>query len=78
MALSPDTPEWYAQMVSVPVLLADVEAAQQRLYREFAIEVPVMKWNEHRLLRVSVQIYNTKADVDALVSAVARLISAER
>lgn len=32
-----------------------------------------MKWNEHRLLRVSVQIYNTQADIEALVSAVGRL-----
>ncbi len=78
VAFSPDTPEWYAQMVSVPVLLADVEAGQQRLYREFAIEVPVMKWNEHRLLRVSIQIYNTQADIEALVSAVGRLSEERR
>jgi isopenicillin-N epimerase len=65
-------------MVSVPVPLADAERARTRLWEEFKIEAPVTAWNNRRLLRVSIQGYNTAADVEALVAAVARLIAEER
>ena len=76
--LSADSPAWYAQMVSVPVPLADAERARTRLWTEFNIEAPVTAWNGQSLLRVSIQGYNTQADVDALAAAVTRLISEER
>jgi isopenicillin-N epimerase len=74
-ALSPDGPEWYAQMVSIPLPLADGEATQRRLYAERKIEVPIMTWNDRRLLRISVQGYNARADIDALTSALAGLLA---
>ncbi len=73
--ISPDSPQWYAQMVSVPLPSCDVKALQQRLYDEFAIEVPVLLWNGQPMVRVSVQGYNTLADVEALVFALSRLLS---
>jgi isopenicillin-N epimerase len=76
--LSADSRTWYTQMVSVPVPLADAELARTRLWKEFAVEAPVTAWNGRSLVRVSVQGYNTRADVDALVAAVGRLISDER
>jgi len=76
--LSADSPAWYAQMVSVPVPLPDAERARTRLWTEFGIEAPVTEWAGRRLVRVSIQGYNTRADVEALVSAVARLISEEK
>jgi isopenicillin-N epimerase len=75
--LSADSPAWYAQMVSVPLPLADAERARTRLWTEFRIEAPVTAWNGRSLVRVSIQGYNTRADVDALVAAVARLIAEE-
>jgi len=75
--LSADSPRWYAQMVSVPVPLADAERARTRLWQEFNIEAPIMAWNGRCLVRASIQGYNTPADVDALVTAVARLIAEE-
>lgn len=77
-ALSPDGPEWYAQMVSVPVPLEDGEAAQARLREKFGVEAPVVTWREQRLLRVSVQGYNTRADIDALTAGVAGLLESDR
>ncbi len=74
-ALSPDGPQWYRQMVGVPLPVGDGEAAQRRLYEEWRIEVPVVTWNDRRLLRVSVQGYNTAADLDALVAAVTNLLA---
>jgi isopenicillin-N epimerase len=76
--LSADSATWYAQMVSVPVPLVDAERARTRLWKEFNIEAPVTAWNGRRLVRVSIQGYNTEADVEALVAAVARLIAEER
>lgn len=73
-ALSPDSPAWYAQMVSVPLPLSDAEAARTRLWTEFGVEAPIMSWNERSLLRVSVQGYNSRADVEALAAAVGRLL----
>ena len=73
--LCPDGPEWYAQMVSLPLPLADGEATQQRLYADRKIEVPIMTWNDRRLLRISVQGYNTREDIDALTSALAGLLA---
>lgn len=76
--LSADAPTWYAQMVSVPVPLVDAERARTRLWQEFKVEAPVTAWNGRSLLRVSIQGYNTDADVDTLVAAVARMIAEER
>ena len=51
--------------------------ARTRLWQEFNIEAPIMAWNGRCLVRASIQGYNTPADVDALVTAVARLIAEE-
>jgi len=74
--ISPDSLQWYAQMVSVPLPSCDVKALQRRLYDEFAIEVPILLWNGKPMVRVSVQGYNTSDDVEALVSALSRLLPA--
>ena len=34
------------------------------------IEIPVIEWNGRHYLRISVQGYNTQADIDALVDAI--------
>jgi selenocysteine lyase/cysteine desulfurase len=61
-------------LVRLPFDGADLHAArefQTRLYAEHRVEAPVTIWNSQAFLRVSVQGYNTQADIDALVSAVA-------
>ncbi len=76
--LSPDDPTWYAQMVSIPVPVADPSAAQHRLYSEFGIEVPLSVWNGRSLLRVSVQGYNSEADIEKLVAGTAQLLREDK
>ena len=73
--LSSDSPEWYAQMVSVPIPVPTGAAVdiRRRLWVEHRIEAPVAAWKDRALLRVSVQGYNSAADIDALVSAVSAL-----
>lgn len=70
----PDGSPWFAQMASVFLPPCDAEALQQRLLEEFRIEVPVWNWNGRPLLRVSVQGYNTRTDLDALIAAVSRTV----
>jgi isopenicillin-N epimerase len=50
------------------------ERMQAWLYDEFKIEVPVVDWEGRWLLRPSVQGYNTREDLEVLVSAVAEYL----
>ena len=52
----------------------DLDRLKQRLYDEFRIEVPLINWNGQPLIRPSFQAYNSQADADALVDALARLL----
>ena len=73
--LADDT--WYAQMAAVR-LPDDVNttALKTRLYDEHRVEVPLLEWNGQKLLRISVQGYNSRRDVQRLQRALARLLAA--
>jgi len=73
-AICPDSPEWFAQMAAFPLPACDAAALQRRLWEEHRVEVPIIEWNGRQLVRVSVQGYNTEEDVEALVTALARLL----
>jgi isopenicillin-N epimerase len=68
--LHSDPELWFAQM-TVSTLPADSDPAalKARLYDEFRIEIPVIAWHERKLIRLSVQGYNTKRDMDKLLFA---------
>jgi isopenicillin-N epimerase len=72
--ITPDMPTWFAQMGAFPLPACDGEILQRRLYDEFAVEIPIVVWNRRRLLRISVQGYNTREDVDMLIGALAELL----
>jgi len=72
--ISPDSPDWYAQMVALPLPRCDAEDLKRRLYDEFAVEVPIITWRERQFVRVSIQGYNTQQHVDALLEALTRLL----
>ncbi len=72
--ITPDAPTWFRQMAAFPLPACDGETLQRRLYDEFAVEIPIITWNSRPFVRISVQGYNTPADVDALVEALARLL----
>lgn len=67
--LSPDLPAWYAQMVALPLPTCDAARVQARLYDEFRIEVPILVWRNRPHIRISIQVYNTREDVERLVDA---------
>jgi isopenicillin-N epimerase len=67
--LTPDDPAWFAQMAALPLPPCDLDALKRRLYDEFRIEIPVIDWNQRHFVRLSVQGYNTRADLDHLIHA---------
>ena len=70
----PDDAAWYGQMHALPLPPCDAAAVQRELRERFRIEVPVIVWRDRPLLRVSVQGYNTRHDLEQLVQAVAQLL----
>jgi isopenicillin-N epimerase len=49
--------------------LRDLTAFNTRLYEHYRIQIPCMPWNGRQFLRISVQAYNSQADLDALFAA---------
>lgn len=79
--ITPDSPEsdvhsaeWFAQMAALPIPSCDLDTLKRRLYDEFHVEIPTVDWNGQSFLRISIQAYNTRADVDALVEALRVLL----
>jgi isopenicillin-N epimerase len=70
-SLYPDTTEWYSQMgtASLPNDI-DLNALGSLLHNEYHIVVPIMKWNDHNLIRFSIQAYNSQQEVDILLEAI--------
>jgi isopenicillin-N epimerase len=72
--ISPDEATWFAQMAAFPLPAGEGEALQRKLYDEFNIEIPIITWNGQPLVRLSVQGYNTLADIEALLAALSQLL----
>lgn len=49
----------------------DAPILQRNLYSRHRIEVPVIDWKDRQFVRVSVQAYNSAADIERLVAALA-------
>jgi isopenicillin-N epimerase len=72
-----DDPRWFAQMAVLPLPAGtDNALLKQRLYDEYRIEIPSTHWGDVPCLRVSVQGYNTRAEVERFVDAVRDLLPA--
>jgi isopenicillin-N epimerase len=73
--LHSEADRWYRQMVAAPLPAAtDINRLKALLYDEYHIEVPVIDWNGNKLIRISVQGYNTRRDIDRLCRALSFLI----
>jgi isopenicillin-N epimerase len=73
--LYPLDSDFYSQMAVAP-LPADVDsiALKARMYDEYRVEAPLIEWNGRKLIRISVQGYNTREDIDALLTALSNLL----
>ena len=72
--LYPLDSEFYSQMGIAPLPRSDLAVLKTRLYEEHKIEVPLIEWQDRHLIRISIQGYNTQADVNALINALTVLL----
>ena len=65
----------FSQMAIVPLPpITDVPALKARLYADYKVEVPLTVWQERPFIRISVQAYNTRSDIDTLIEALTNLL----
>jgi len=66
----PDDQGFYRQMAIAPLPpITDLPAFKKRLYQKHRVEIPCVQWQDKQFIRVSIQGYNTQADVDRLLEA---------
>jgi isopenicillin-N epimerase len=70
-----DDDSWFAQLAAAPLPdNTDIVSLKSRLYDEYRVEIPLTTWGKKKLIRVSIQGYNTRKDVDKLVEALSALL----
>lgn len=75
--ICPDSPDWWAQMFAAPIptdTAMSGEELQRRLRDEYQVEVPITEWQGRRCVRVSIQAYNSAADVERLMEGLRALL----
>ena len=66
---------WFAQMIVSPLPAdTDIVEMKRRLYDEYRIEIPLIDWRGNKLIRLSVQGYNSKHEMDKLLVALRQLL----
>ena len=64
--LSSDSTKWFGQMSSICLPDCDIFDLYNFL-KSNNIEVPVMEWNGKKILRISIQAYNSEKDINKLI-----------
>jgi isopenicillin-N epimerase len=72
--LTPDSSEFFRQMITLRIPDDAPSDLQERLYDEYRIEIPVFERGEERFIRASFQGYNDAADFERLRDALAALL----
>ncbi|WEK06642.1 MAG: aminotransferase class V-fold PLP-dependent enzyme [Candidatus Devosia phytovorans] len=62
------------QMVAMPIPECDTAEIHKLLFDRYRIEIPVFKWQDHCIARVSVQGYNSRPQMDRLIEALSELL----
>jgi len=66
---------FYHQIAVAPLpKIGDLLGFKTKLYDEYQIEIPQTEWHDMQFLRISIQAYNTKSDIDSLLEAVRELL----
>lgn len=73
--LCSDDSRWWGQMCAIPLPACTDPMLQQRLREEWQIEIPISSWKQRCLLRISLQGYNSPADVERLCTALETLFT---
>ena len=61
-------------MVSHPLPKSAPPDLKEILYNQYKIEIPIFKWGNRMFIRISMQIYNEKKEVDLLLSDISDII----
>ncbi|MFL7840196.1 MAG: aminotransferase class V-fold PLP-dependent enzyme [Candidatus Promineifilaceae bacterium] len=65
----------FQQMAFAPLpQIKDLDAMKKELIDTYHVEVPLIDWHGRHFIRISVQGYNSSADIDALLNALAELL----
>ena len=74
--IHPQIDNWFYQLVAAPLPTdTDTLILKERLYNDYRVEIPLINWNGNKLIRVSIQGYNTRRDVNALIQALSILLA---
>jgi isopenicillin-N epimerase len=72
--ISPLTNEWIGQMISIPIHTKEPEILQRKLFKEFNIEIPIMRQGDDIYMRYSINAFNSIQDLEALHNALTTII----
>ncbi|HKP53621.1 MAG TPA: aminotransferase class V-fold PLP-dependent enzyme [Chloroflexia bacterium] len=64
----------FVQMFSIELPPGSIERLGMRLWDEYQVEVPMVRWNGRELMRVSIQAYNRVGDVERLEAALRAIL----
>lgn len=62
------------QMVAMPIPECDTAELHKTLFDRYGIEIPVFKWQDTCIVRLSVQGYNSAPQMDRLIGALTELL----
>ena len=65
--------EFIGQMSAIEIKCTDSIQLIKKLYEDFKIVVPIVKWENKMLLRFSIQAYNSMEDIEKLIFAMKKL-----
>jgi isopenicillin-N epimerase len=68
-------PAWWSQLVSIPLPKVDLTKLAKCLLEDYKIEIPIFAFQDHPLMRLSIQAYNTREETDILVNAIQKFVS---
>jgi isopenicillin-N epimerase len=63
------------QMVAMPIPECDTAEIHKLLFDRYRVEIPVFKWQNHCIARLSVQGYNSRPQMDRLLGALSDLLN---
>jgi isopenicillin-N epimerase len=74
--ICPGTTDWWVQMCAIPLPTGGMSSDElkRRLWDDYQVEVPIVEWQDWRFVRISIQAYNTRRDVDRLIAALRALL----
>jgi len=65
--------QFIGQMSAIEIKCEDSIKVIKKLYEDFKIVVPIVKWEDKMLLRFSIQAYNSMEDIEKLIFAIKKL-----